>query len=70
MGGYDPHADRPTLMPLPTKPQAMLEKEDFEAAYDSGRRRSLEDALEETVAWLESSVPPAAATAPSSTKRR
>ena len=64
MGGYDPHADRPTLMPLPTKPQAMLEKEDFEAAYDSGRRRSLEDALEETVAWLESSVPPAAATAP------
>ena len=53
MGGFqNPYDDR-VLAELRDKPRAMLGAEAYLAAYETGRCVSLEQALSETLAWME-----------------
>ena len=53
MGGFqNPYDDR-VLAELRHKPRAMLGAEAYAAAYEAGRCVSLEQALSETLAWME-----------------
>ena len=65
MGGFtNPYDDR-VLAELRRKPRAMLGDEGYAAAYDAGRGVSLEQALADALAWMQSRVdtgPPQATT--------
>ncbi len=53
MGGVqNPYDDR-VLAELRRKPKAMLDAESYAAAYEAGRSLSLEQALAETLEWLQ-----------------
>jgi len=57
MGGFrNPYDDDHVLAELRKKPRAMLGDEAYAAAYEAGRNVSLEQALSETLTWIEQDV--------------
>jgi non-specific serine/threonine protein kinase len=76
MGGNHPREGAPNLVRLRlddaerlyvTRVQAMLSKDEFEAARDAARRLSLDEALGDTMEWLETLPAPAPAPADATT---
>jgi non-specific serine/threonine protein kinase len=53
MGDFRNPYDDPALAELRRRPRAMLDAEAFAAAYETGRGYSLEQALAESLAWLQ-----------------